>query len=162
MSAVATTMSSATTVATTSAVTAATAMTDRCMRVTGMTDRCMRVTGMNDRRMRMTAVTAAGMSAMPMVPAIAAAPADAGREVFAAPVPARAVPAVVVPAVIVTEPDELRALDDIQAIGRIANGSGCGHRRGARLHDRCARKEYRCGSNDSSKFAHDDTSQCMD
>jgi hypothetical protein len=65
----------------------------------------------------------ARMSSTPMMPAVAAAPADARSEVLVAPVPAGAVPTVVIPAVIVTEPNELRALDYIQAVGRASNRS---------------------------------------
>jgi len=138
---------------------AAAAMTDRRVRARCMTDGRMHVAAMSDYGVRMTRVTrmtAAGMSAMPMMPAIAAAPTDAGTEVLAAPVPAGTVPAVVVPAIIAAEPDELRALDHGQAIGRIANGSGRGHGRSPHMDDRCASNEERRGSNDNCEFTHDD------
>jgi hypothetical protein len=142
MSAMAAATAVAATVAATAAVTnrrsrmtAATAVTDRGMCMAGMTDRRMgvasmtdgrvRVTAMSDRGVRMTRMAAAGMSAMPMMPAIAAAPADAGTEILTAPVPAWAIPAVVVPAIIATEPDELRALDHVQAVGGIADRGWC-------------------------------------
>jgi hypothetical protein len=138
------------------ATAAAAAMTDRRMRARCMTDGRMHVAAMSDYGVRVTRMTAAGMSAMPMMPAIAAAPTDAGTEVLAAPVPAGTVPAVVVPAIIAAEPDELRALDHGQAIGRIANGSGRGHGRSPHMDDRCASNEERRGSNDNCEFTHDD------
>jgi hypothetical protein len=133
-----------------------TRMTDRRMRVTRMNDRCMRMTGMNDRCVGMAATTA-GMSAMPMMPAVAAAPADAGRKVLAAPVPAWAVPTVVIPAIIVTEPDELRALDHVQAVGCSANCSRRNHRdrADAGADDRCARNENGCRRNGNSESMHE-------
>ena len=63
------------------------------------------------------------MSSTPMMPAVATAPTDAGSEVLVAPVSAGPVPTIVIPAVIVTEPDELRALDYIQPVGRTSNRS---------------------------------------
>jgi hypothetical protein len=142
----------------------ATARTNRRTRMTGMNDRRMSMTGMNDRRMRMTAMsamTAAGMSAMPVMPAVATAPADAGREILTAPVPAWAVPTVVIPTIMATEPDELCALDHVQVVGRIANRSGPNHRgcTDAGAHDRCTDNENG-GGNDSSKSTHDDL-QCL-
>ena len=120
----ATRVATAATTAATRVATAATAMTDRRMGMTDMTDRRMGMTDMTDRRMRMTGMTATGVSAAPMMPAVAAAPADARSEVLVAPVPAGAVPTVVVPAIIAAEPDELRALDHIQAVGRAAKRCG--------------------------------------
>ena len=98
-------------------------MNDRRTGMAGVNARRTGMTGMNDRCVRVTGVTApaAGMSATPMMPAVAAAPADAGREVLTAPVPARPVPTVVIPAIIVPKPDELRAFDHVQAVGRTAN-----------------------------------------
>jgi hypothetical protein len=58
-------------------------------------------------------IISSGVAPVPMMPAVTAAPADAGSKVLAAPVPAWAVPTVVIPAIIVTEPNELRALDYI-------------------------------------------------
>ncbi len=148
----------------------ATAVTNRCMGMTTMHDRRMRMTAMNDCRMRMTAMndrcmrmtamsamTAAGMSAMPVMPAVAAAPADAGREILTAPVPAWAVPTVVIPTIMATEPDELRALDHVQAVGRIANRSGPNHRgcTDAGAHDRCAGNENGRGRNGNGESTHD-------
>ncbi len=136
-----------------------TAANDRCMGVNTMHDRCMGMTGMTDRCVGMIAVTAptTGMSAMPMMPAVAAAPADAGSTVLAAPVPAWAIPPVVVPAIMVTEPDELRTLDHVQAIGRVANYCGRDHRGrvDAGAYEWYAGNECRC-SRDRSRFTHDD------
>jgi hypothetical protein len=73
-------------------------------------------------------IISSGVAPVPMMPAVTAAPADAGSKVLAAPVPAWAVPTIVIPAIIVTEPDELRALDYIQAVGHTANRSRCNHR----------------------------------
>jgi hypothetical protein len=132
-------------------------MIDRGMGMASMTDRRMRVAAMNDCRMSMTAVAAARMSAMPMMPAIAAAPTDAGTEIFAAPVPAWAVPTVVVPAIIAAEPDKLRALDHVQAIGCVAQLRRCGH--GSRVntgaHYRHANDKYGRDRNGGSEFTHD-------
>ena len=67
----------------------------------------------------------AGMSPVPMMPAVAAAPPTARQpRTKVAHVPARPVPAVVVPAIIVTEPDVLHALDQSQTIGRSADRTG--------------------------------------
>ena len=115
-------------------------------------------TGMTATNERCTGMTtpAAGMSPTPMMPAVAAAPAEARNEVLAAPVPAGAVPTVVVPAIILTEPDELRALDYIQAVGRTANCSGCAHRRRTGAHDRSAGNEDGCGRNGNGESTHGD------
>jgi hypothetical protein len=119
-------------------------------------------TGMtaNGSTTRMTAGATPGMTTSPMMPAVAAAPADAGGSVLVTPVPAGAVPTVVVPAIIVTKPNELRALDDIQAIGRTANRSRCDHCAGA--HDRCADDENGCGRNGNSQSSHDAPLVCID
>jgi hypothetical protein len=141
--------------ATATGMTAAAGMTTTGMTATGMTATGMTATGMT--ATGMTATTA-GMSPTPMMPAVAAAPAKAGNEVSAAPVPAGAVPTVVVPAIILTEPDELRALDYIQARGRTANCSGCDHRRRTGAHDRSAGNEDGCGRNGNGESTHDDLS----
>ena len=138
------------------ATAAATAMTDRRTGMAAMNDRRTGMAAMNDRCMGMTATRTAGVSATPMMPAVAAAPADAANEVLAAPVPPGAVPTVVVPAIIATEPDELRALDYIQALGRTANCSGCDHRRRTGAHDRSAGNEDGCGRNGNGESTHGD------
>jgi hypothetical protein len=122
--------------------------------MTAANDRSGGMTTMDDRRTSVTAMAATGVSAAPAVPTVAAAPADARRQVLAAPVPAWAVPTVVVPAVIVTEPDELRALDHLQAVGRTANCSGRDHRRRAGAHDRRAGNEHRCGRDGNNQSTH--------
>jgi hypothetical protein len=57
-----------------------------------------------------------------------------------------------------TEPNELRALDHIQAVGRCANRSGRDHRgraeAGARY--RCAGYENGCGRDRDHKSTHND------
>jgi hypothetical protein len=133
-------------------------MNDRRMSMAGMNDCCVGMTGMNDNSVAMMTATTAGMSAMPMMPAVTAAPADAGRKVLAAPVPARPVPTVVIPAIIVTEPDELRALDHIQAVGRSVNCSRRNHRGRVDVDadDRCAGNENGGGRNGNSESTHDD------
>jgi hypothetical protein len=90
------------------------------------------------------------------MPAVAAAPTDAGSEILVTPVPAGAVPTVVIPAVIVTEPDELRALDYIQTVGRTSN---CSRYRGctdAGPHDRLTANEDGGDRNRHSESMHDD------
>lgn len=98
----------------------------------------------------------ARMSSTPMMPTIAAAPTDAGSEVLVAPVPAGAVPTVVIPAVIVTEPDELRALNYIQAIGRSSNRSSHRGCTDTGPHDRRTANEDGCGRNRHSEPMHND------
>ncbi len=113
--------------------------------------------GMTNPSGRMSNPTAR-MSPTPMMPAVAATPTDAGVEVLVAPVPAGAVPPVVVPTVIVTEPDELRALDHIQVVGRPAKRFGRGYWgcADARAHERCAGNEDGCGRNRNSESTHND------
>jgi hypothetical protein len=156
--AVSTAAVSTTAAATTNRRTGMAGMNDRRMGMAGMNDCCMGMTGMNDNCVGMMTATTAGMSAMPMMPAVAAAPANAGRKVLAAPVPARPVPTVVIPAIIVTEPDELRALDHIQAVGRSANCSRRNHRGRVDVgaDDRCAGNENGGGRNGNSESTHDD------
>jgi hypothetical protein len=155
--AVSTTPVSTTAVSTTTVSAAATTANHcRCTAIAAMNDRCTAITAMNDRCMRMPAMNAAGMSAMPVTPAVAAAPADAGREILTAPVPAWAVPTVVIPAIMATEPNELRALDHIQAIGCCADRSRRDHRGRVEAHYRRARKENGCGRDRDHEFTHGD------
>ena len=149
-------VSAATAAATTDRRTGMAGMNDRRTGMAGVNARRTGMTGMNDRCVRVTGVTApaAGMSATPMMPAVAAAPADAGREVLTAPVPARPVPTVVIPAIIVPKPDELRAFDHVQAVGRTANCSRRNHRSraDASAHDRCAGDENGCRHDGNSEL----------
>jgi hypothetical protein len=55
-----------------------------------------------------------------------------------------------------TEPNELRALDHIQAIGRCANRSRRDHRGRVEAHYRRARKENGCGRDRDHEFTHGD------
>jgi len=144
-------------------MTAATAMADRRMGMTAMNERCVGMTAVNDRCTRMAAVngccvgmTATATAGVSAVPAVTTAPADAVNAVLVAPVPARAVPTVVVPAIIMTEPDKRCALDDIQAVSRVANCCGRDHRGCADAYHRCAGNEYGCGCNANGKSLHDD------
>jgi hypothetical protein len=79
--------------------------------------------------MTAAAMTAAArMTAMPMMPAIAAAPTNSARLVRTAPIPARAVPTIVVPTVIMTIPNELDVFGHTQAVYRCTNCCGRAHR----------------------------------
>jgi hypothetical protein len=75
-----------------------------------------------------TARPTSSMTAAPTVPAKAAAPTDARDSVAAAPIPAWAIPAVVVPAITAAKPDELRVLDEIEAVGRRSHRVGRANR----------------------------------
>lgn len=140
-----------------------TATSGRCVGMAAANDRCMSMTVTNDWRMDMAAVNdgCTAMTAVPTVPAIAAAPADARSEVLAAPVPAWSVPAIVIPAIIAAEPDKLHALDYIQAVGRTSNRRGRDDRssidRG--LHDRPANNKYGCCENGNRNSVHNDLSR---
>jgi hypothetical protein len=105
-----------------------------------------------------SALAAAGMSSAPIMPAVPAAPAKTDAPAIVAPIPARPIPTIFVPAIIVTEPDELHALDHIQAVGRRSDRSGRDDRgrADARAHDRCAGKEYGCGRNGDHESTLDD------
>jgi hypothetical protein len=118
-------------------------------------DRCP-VTAMDDRRAPIGAMRdrSAGMAAMPAVPAVAATPAQTATRFIAAPIPARPTPTAVIPAIMATEPNELRALDHIQAVGRGANRSWRDHRGRIEAHYRCTSKKNSCSRDRDHKFPH--------
>jgi len=164
------TMSAAVSTATTASATAtaiaamshrcasAAAVNDRRAATAAMNHRCAAIAAMNHRSTVMTATTncSTRMSAAPSVPAVAATPTQTTTKRVAAPIPARPLPSVVVPAILATEPNELGALDHIQAVGGSAERCGCDHRRRAEAvaHYRYAANENCCRPERDHKSTH--------
>ncbi len=133
------------------------AMNDRCTSIATMDHRCATIAAMNHRSAAMTATTncSTRMSAAPTVPAVAAAPTQTTTERVAAPIPARPPPSVVVPAILATEPNELGAFDDIQAVGRSTKRFRRDDWRRASAHNRYAANENCCRPESNREFTHD-------
>jgi len=133
MSAAAVSTANVSTTTASAAATAIAAVNHRCTAIAAMDDCCAAIAAMNHRSTVMTATTncSTRMSAAPSVPAVAATPTQTTTKHVAAPIPARPLPSVVVPAILATEPNELGALDHIEAVGRSAKRFGCDDRRRA-------------------------------